>query len=48
MIILESSDTDLFYVCTPGRGIRDDIPYPMSLDESWRVVDFEEEVFGLA
>lgn len=48
LVILESRDSDLFYVCTPSRGIVDDIPYPMSLDEHWRVVDFEEEVVGHA
>lgn len=48
MIILESSEFDLFYVCTPGRGVRDDIPYPLSLDERWQVVDFDEEACGLA
>lgn len=48
MLILEASRLDLFYVCTPGRGIVDDIPYPMSLDESWRVIDFDEEAYGTA
>ena len=35
-------------MCTPTRGMVDDIPYPMQLDESWRVVDFDEEVVGHA
>jgi hypothetical protein len=49
MVILESSNLDIFYVCTPSRGMVDDIPYPMALDdERWRVIDFEEEVCGHA
>lgn len=47
-VILESIDRDLFYVCTPGRGVLEDIPYPMRLDDKWRVIDFEEEVVGYA
>lgn len=48
MLILEASGLDLFYVCTPARGMIDDIPYPLALDEHWRVIDFEEEVCGWA
>lgn len=56
LVILESSDLGIFEacpersrrICTPSRGVLDDIPYPMWLDESWRVIDFDEEVCGLA
>lgn len=48
MIILESSNLGIFYVCTPSRGVLEDIPYPMCLDESWRVIEFDEEVVGHA
>jgi hypothetical protein len=49
MVILEASNLDIFYVCTPTRGMVDDIPYPLALDdEGWRVIDFEEEVVGHA
>ena len=48
MVILESRDLDLFYVCTPDRGLLDDIPYPITLDDEWRVIDFEGEIYGLA
>lgn len=48
LIILESSNLGIFYVCTPSRGLLDDIPYPMGLDERWRVIDFDEEVAGWA
>lgn len=48
LVILESSDLGIFYICTPSRGVLDDIPYPMWLDESWRVIDFDEEVCGHA
>lgn len=49
MVILEANNLDIFYVCTPSRGMLDDIPYPMALDdERWRVIDFEEEVVGHA
>jgi hypothetical protein len=48
LVILESSNLGIFYVCTPSRGVLDDIPYPMWLDERWRVIDFDEEVCGHA
>jgi len=57
MVILEASNFDLFAacpepgrrICTPSRGMLDDIPYPMALDdERWRVIDFEEVVCGHA
>jgi hypothetical protein len=56
MVILEASGLDLYAArpelgrrtCTPSRGMLGDIPYPMALDEHWRVIDFEEEVCGHA
>jgi hypothetical protein len=48
MAILESSDLDLFYLCTPTRGVLDDNPHPLALDEGWRVIDFDEEAVGYA
>jgi hypothetical protein len=40
-VILESSELDLVFVCTPRRGLGEGMPYPLALDEQWRVVDFE-------
>jgi hypothetical protein len=49
MVLLEASNLDIYYVCTPTRGMFDDIPYAMALvDERWRVIDFEEQMCGHA
>lgn len=48
MVILEASDLDLFYVCTPHRGVLKGPPLPLALHEDWRVIDFDEEVVGHA
>jgi len=48
LIILESDWLGIYYVCTAGRVMADDIHYPLSLDENWRVIDFAEEVVGHA
>lgn len=48
MMILEASDNGLYYVCTPDRGMLEDIPIPMALHDEWRVIDFDEEVVGWA
>lgn len=56
VVILESDGLDLFgacpepsrRICTHGHGVFEGFPYPMALNESWRVVDFEEEGAGHA
>ena len=48
LVIPESSNLGIFYVCTASRGVLEDIPYPMWLDERWRVIDFDKEVCGHA
>lgn len=42
LAILECADfDDLYFVFTHIHGELEDPPYPMGLDEEWRVVDFE-------
>jgi len=48
MAIFEASDVDLYYVCTFGQVALEQPPQALGLDESWRVVDFDEEVCGHA
>lgn len=46
VVILQSDDLELFYVCTYRHGVFEGLPYPMILNERWRVVEFEEEAIG--
>lgn len=41
--ILQSDDPALFYVCTLDHGVLAGVPYPVRLDERWRVVEFEAD-----
>lgn len=41
MLILESTEPNLFHICTLDH-IRDEaLPWSMRIDERWRVVDFD-------
>lgn len=42
MLILEASNVDVFYVCTPSRGVLEGVPYPLGLTERGRAIDFDE------
>lgn len=48
LIILEASNLDVFYVCTPYRGVLEGKPYVLGLNEHGRAIDFDEEVVGQA
>jgi hypothetical protein len=48
MIILEASNLDLFYVCTPLRGALEGPPYALGLDALGYAIDFDEEAAGHA
>ena len=41
LVILESSDLDLYYVFTPDHGLRGE-PYPIALPEHGSAIPFEE------
>ncbi len=47
-VILEASNVDVFYVCTPWRGVLEGPPYVLGLSEDGRAIDFDEEVAGHA
>jgi hypothetical protein len=43
MAILESADLErMFFVFTHEHGELHDPPFPLSLDDTWRVVEFDE------
>lgn len=46
LAIFEASNIDLFYACTFTHVALEQPPYALGLDESWRVIDFDEEVVG--
>ena len=48
IVILEASNTDLFYACTPWRGVLEGPPCLLGLSEDGRAIDFDEEVVGHA
>jgi hypothetical protein len=48
MVILESSNVDVFYVCTPYNGILGGDPFTVGLDVHGRAIDFDEVVEGRA
>lgn len=48
MLILEASDMDVYYVCTPWNGVLGGEPFPMALGRRGRAIDFEEVVEGNA
>ncbi len=41
LLILESAEPNLFHVCTLSHGLDDTPPWSLTIDERWRVVDFE-------
>lgn len=44
--ILESEGLGLFYVCTYQHGVFEGGPYPLKLNEDWRVIEFEKDMEG--
>ena len=42
MIIFEASNLDVFYVCTPWRGVLGGEPHIFGLCEHGRAIDFDE------
>ncbi len=48
LIILEARGVDVFYVCTPGHGVGEGVPFVLGLDEQGRAIDFDAEVVGWA
>ena len=42
LVILESSDLDLYFVFTPGHGVIHGEPYPLALPEHGSAIAFEE------
>jgi len=46
MIIFEASGLDLYYVCTPWRGILGGEPHVLGLCERGRAIDFDEVAEG--
>ena len=48
MLIFESSNLDIYYVCTPWNGVLGGEPFPMGLGRHGRAIDFEEAVEGNA
>jgi hypothetical protein len=43
LLILEASDVDLYFVCTPTRGLLEGPPVPLALGEHGSVVDFDDD-----
>lgn len=48
MLILEASNLDVYYVCTPWNGVLGGEPFPMTLSRRGRAIDFDEVVEGNA
>jgi hypothetical protein len=46
MIIFEASTLDVYYVCTPWRGILGGEPHVLGLCEHGRAIDFDEAAEG--
>ncbi|MBV8685334.1 MAG: hypothetical protein JOZ90_14600 [Alphaproteobacteria bacterium] len=46
MMIFEAVGIDLFFVCTPSRGVLAGRPFPIRLDDEGEVIDFDEEAGG--
>jgi hypothetical protein len=42
LVILESSDLDLYFIFTPDHGILDGEPYPVALPDHGSAIEFEE------
>jgi hypothetical protein len=48
MLILEASDADVYYVCTPWNGVLGGEPFTLGLSERGRAIDFDEVAEGSA
>lgn len=48
MLILEASNVDVYYVCTPWNGVLGGEPFVLGLSERGRAIDFGEVVEGRA
>lgn len=48
LLILEASDIDLFYICTPFNGILSGDPFALVLPWPGRAIGFDEVVEGRA
>ena len=48
MLILEASNLDVYYVCTPWNGVLGGEPFVLGLSERGRAIDFDEVVEGHA
>jgi hypothetical protein len=48
LLILESADINVFFACTPMRGVLSDVPWALALSREGRAIDFDEEVVGWA
>ncbi len=48
MLILEASNLDVYYVCTPWNGVLGGEPFVLGLGERGRAIDFEEVAEGTA
>lgn len=46
MIIFEASNLDVYYVCTPWRGVLGGEPHVMGLSAHGRAIDFDEATEG--
>lgn len=47
LVILEASNHDIFYACTPSNGVDEGTPYPLGLSEHGRAIDFDPDRSGL-
>ena len=48
LIILEASNLNIFYVCTPFNGVLGGEPFPLGLSQYGRAIDFDQVVEGSA
>ena len=48
MLILEASNADVFYVCTPWNGVLGGEPFVLGLTKRGRTIDFDEVAEGNA
>ncbi|MFL6846140.1 MAG: hypothetical protein ACJ8ER_14820 [Allosphingosinicella sp.] len=48
LIILQASNLDIYYVCTPFNGVLGGDPFTMGLSRHGRAIDFDEVAEGNA
>jgi|GEM_PF-2669631 len=41
LLILEASDSGIFYACTPSNGVHEGVPYPLALCRHGSAIDFD-------